>query len=145
MFYDEAAQLKQAWDRRLGRDVPRYLVERVLLDSSGYLEHADFVGDDPLRVGEIRMARSRLVSAGHAIPSVETISRYHWVDEILDGTVVQCGEDRLTATDRIDQVVTHRVAGVIIFFVLMIVVFQAIFSWAAPLQDAIERLVSVAW
>ena len=43
-FCDEVARLKSTWDQRSGNGAPRYLVERLLLDSSGYLAHADFIG-----------------------------------------------------------------------------------------------------
>jgi ferrous iron transport protein B len=45
-------------------------------------------------------------------------------------------------TDRLDRALTHPVFGVLIFFVLMVIVFQAIFSGAVPLQNLLERFVS---
>ncbi len=134
----EVAQLKEAWDRRLDREVPRYLAERLLLDTGGYLEHADFGGNDPQLMAEVQAARQRLIVQGHPIPAIETMSRYQWVDQILLGVLQQPDELPTTATDVIDRVVTHRVGGGIVFVALMVVVFQAIFSWAAPLQAAIE-------
>ena len=53
---------------------------------------------------EVRESRERLVSAGYPIPAVETMSRYQWVDEVLNGVVVQPAEEQVTITDRIDQV-----------------------------------------
>jgi len=43
-------------------------------------------------------------------------------------------------TDRIDRVVTHQVFGPLIFFLLMLIVFQAIYTWATIPMDAIEGL-----
>ncbi|MCC6596351.1 MAG: ferrous iron transporter B, partial [Rhodanobacteraceae bacterium] len=39
--------------------------------------------------------------------------------------------------DAIDAVVLHRAAGLVILAVVMFLIFQAVFSWAAPLQDAV--------
>ncbi len=139
-FCAEVVQLKQAWDERLGRDVPRYLVERILLDSSGYLEHAGLLDGDTQWGEEVRRSRERLASTGYPVPGVETTSRYRWVDEIIRGAVEQPVEEKDTISDRIDQVVTHHMWGVLIFVVCMIVVFQAIFFWAKPFQDLIEQL-----
>ncbi len=143
-FCQEVARLKQSRDRRAGLDMPRYLVERILLDTSGYLEGAGLAGDDSQWVEEVRQSRERLVATGHPIPAVETTSRYRWVDEVLHGVVVQPAEDQVTITDRIDQVVTHRVGGGLVFAALMVIVFQAIFFWARPFQELIEQWVSAA-
>ncbi len=136
---DETRQLQTLWEQRLGRAVPRYLAERLLLDTGGYLEHADFGGNDPQLRQAVDAARDRLARQGYAIPAIETMSRFRWVESILQGVVEQPAQQARTVTDRLDTVATHPVAGGVIFLALMIVVFQAIFSWAAPLQELIEQ------
>jgi ferrous iron transport protein B len=44
--------------------------------------------------------------------------------------------------DAIDRVVLHPVAGLAILALVMFCVFQAVFAWAAPLQDAVSAGVS---
>jgi ferrous iron transport protein B len=46
--------------------------------------------------------------------------------------------------DAIDSVVLHPVAGLSILAVVMFLIFQAVFSWAAPLQDAVSAGVAAA-
>ena len=43
-----------------------------------------------------------------------------------------------TASDRIDSLLLHPVAGLVLLAVVMFLVFQAVFAWATPLMDAIE-------
>ena len=43
-----------------------------------------------------------------------------------------------TLTGRIDAVLLHPVGGLLILLVLLFVMFQAVFAWAAPLMDGIE-------
>src|SRR5690606_37734127 len=43
-----------------------------------------------------------------------------------------------TVSDRIDAVVTHRVFGPVIFMGVLLLVFQAVFTWATPAMDLIE-------
>lgn len=43
-----------------------------------------------------------------------------------------------TFSERVDHFVLHPVWGIIILFVLLIFIFQTLFTWASPLQDMIE-------
>lgn len=139
VFQAEVAGLEQA----LGDDVdgkprPRYLVERLLLDTSGYLaERLLPAGDVSLR-DKLQAARDRLKKAGQPVPAVEAMARYGWVGKLLEGIVRREEVRRETTTDRVDRVITHRVWGTSIFAALMIVVFQAVFTWAGPVMDGID-------
>ena len=55
--------------------IPRYLVERLLLDVSGYLAKAGLPGIDGKLLNEIQAARTRLAAAGMQVPAVESIAR----------------------------------------------------------------------
>jgi ferrous iron transport protein B len=46
------------------------------------------------------------------------------------------GDD--TASDRIDRIVLHPIAGPMILLATLFLVFQAVFAWATPLMDGIE-------
>ncbi len=118
--------------------LPRYLVERLLLDTTGYLEDVVLEHADPGLHGAIAEARTRLAAAGSPVPAVEAMARYGWIGQVLDGIVVRPRERRITLSDRMDRVLTHRLWGTLIFVLLMVVVFQAVFSWAAPAQDLID-------
>ncbi len=86
-------------------------------------------------------ARVAMRGAGIAPEQVEAELRYGWIAGVLARVVTRThrgdGTTR-TASDRIDAVVLHRVWGWVIFLTLMAIVFQSIFTWAAPAQDAIE-------
>lgn len=47
-------------------------------------------------------------------------------------------------TERLDSLLTHRISGPIIFFLLMLLVFQAIFAWATYPMDLIEGMFALA-
>lgn len=60
-----------------------------------------------------------------------------WADSILSAAgYASPAPDR--KTERIDAVLLHPVWGTLVFFVTMFVFFQALFTWAAPVQDLIE-------
>jgi ferrous iron transport protein B len=55
------------------------------------------------------------------------------------------GENFLLERDnRLDSVLLHPVAGPVIFFLTMFVLFQSIFTWAVPLSDGIKAGFSLA-
>ena len=64
-----------------------------------------------------------------------------WADSIMAAADYEAPQqDRVTAA--IDRVLLHPVLGSLVFFAIMYVFFQAIFTWAAPLQDAVEGGIS---
>ncbi len=56
---------------------------------------------------------------------------------------VTAPEQTDTHGDKFDRIVLHPVFGLLILTAVMFFMFQAVFSWAAPLQDAVSA--SIAW
>lgn len=60
------------------------------------------------------------------------------IDEILDEvTITKIKPDSFS--ERIDRVVLHPFWGIFTLFVVLILIFQALFSWATPFMDLIEE------
>ncbi|MCA9170856.1 MAG: ferrous iron transporter B, partial [Planctomycetales bacterium] len=126
-----------------GSPLPRYLLERLVLDT-GYLETADLEGVTPPVREAVAAARSRFTTDGQSPAVMETIARYQWVAQITDGVLTQTTQTRVTASDRLDHVLTHRVWGPLIFATIMLVIFQAVFNGAVIFMDLIEAWVGSA-
>lgn len=47
-------------------------------------------------------------------------------------------------TEKLDGVFLHKVWGPLIFLAVVILVFQAIFTWAVPIMDGVEALIAVS-
>ena len=108
--------------------LPRYLVERLLLDTGGYLES---LSSGSGRLAEaLQASRGRLAEAGIPVPAIEAMARYGWVGRVLEGVVTRPEQPKVTVTDRVDRVLTHKVWGTLVFALMMLVVFQSIFIWA---------------
>ena len=60
-----------------------------------------------------------------------------WADSVLAAADYQAPQsDQITSA--IDKVLLRPIPGTIVFFTIMFLFFQAIFTWAAPFQDAVE-------
>ena len=68
----------------------------------------------------------------------ETIKRYQFINDTLKvGQII----DTSKASDiraRLDRVLTHKVFGYLIFFIILLVIFQSIFDWSSIPMDFID-------
>lgn len=112
-----------------------------LLSVTSSEAHLSHIGGLPALVEE---SRRILRIEGITPERVESEARYAWIRDVLTRTQVDRVRGAATASDRLDAVVLNRYAGPLTFLVLMALVFQAVFSWATPLQDGIEAAVLAA-
>ncbi len=68
---------------------------------------------------------------------VETMQRFDKFSPIVK-KVISNSSGKTALTDKVDNILTHRVFAPIIFFVIMLLIFQAIYAWAAYPMDWIE-------
>jgi ferrous iron transport protein B len=80
-------------------------------------------------------------AAGHAEHAANR--RYQWISQVVERTVTRRADRPRSLSDRVDTVALHRVWGPIVFLALMVVVFQAMFSWAQPLANGLQALVAL--
>lgn len=75
--------------------------------------------------------------AGRSPPAREAIARYRAIDRLIAGAISRSPSKPLPE-DRIDRVLTHRLWGSLVFTLVMLTLFSAIFWLAAPLMDLIS-------
>ena len=70
----------------------------------------------------------------------ETIKRYQFINDVLKkGQTI----DLATAKDlriKLDRIITHKVWGYAIFFVILLTIFQAIYDWSSVPMDFIDGI-----
>jgi ferrous iron transport protein B len=146
-FQDEVARLEELVnspnaDAKPQAATPRYLIERLLLDTSGYLEERSVIAGYESANGKLRehlsAARGRLAAVGLPVPAVEAMVRYDWAGRMLEGVVSRPSQYAETLSDKIDHVLTHRLWGTLAFVVVMFALFSSIFVLAEPLMGAID-------
>ncbi len=79
-------------------------------------------------------------AAGEDAASIFASGRYAHISEVLKKTLVKQPElaGKLTLSDKIDKVVTHRIWGIPLFLVAMYAVFQFTFAVGDPLIGWVE-------
>ncbi|GAB2921410.1 ferrous iron transport protein B [Micromonospora polyrhachis] len=70
-------------------------------------------------------------------PPTEPAERDAWVESVLTYADYRAPE-RHRITQRVDGVLLHPVWGTVVFFAVMVLFFQTLFTVAAPLQDGVE-------
>ena len=65
-------------------------------------------------------------------------ARYRWIETVVADIRTISREDTRKWTHRLDSILTQRVYGLVAFAVVMAVLFEALFTWSAPLITAIE-------
>lgn len=95
----------------------------------------------PPRLRTLTLAiRRRAAEAGRNVDLELISSSYRRVDAIVDAVVSRPNHSQ-RFTDRIDAFLTHGLYGGVFFAVVMMVVFQALFTWSEPAIALIEEAV----
>jgi len=87
----------------------------------------------------LHLTRSDLAAQGINSTTGEILHRYDWINKQCDGLIERDVPNR-GFTDKVDAVVTHPVLGPGLLLVILLVMFQSIFSWAEPFMDLIDHL-----
>src|SRR5574338_819408 len=71
-------------------------------------------------------------------------ARYRWIERVVAEAVESDDSEQPNLSERIDAVVTHRFLGPIILLLVMVLIFQTIFSWANLPMNLIDRVFTVS-
>jgi ferrous iron transport protein B len=71
----------------------------------------------------------------------ETIHRYSFIQQLLDEVTIKPSNESWRNYSRtLDRILVHKVWGYVIFFSILLLIFQSIFAWAKVLQDFIDSM-----
>jgi ferrous iron transport protein B len=74
----------------------------------------------------------------------EVEERYAWISGVVERCVARRSAAPRTISDRVDAWLLHRVWGLVAFLLVLLAVFQTMFTGAKPLADGIEALMGLA-
>lgn len=124
-------------EERFGTD--GFLLRRALIDENGPAETLLASRFDGGMRGALEGARARIRQHAPSAAALEAEMRHRWIREATAPYVQRTPVGR-RRTERIDDVLIHRVFGLPIFILVMGAVFISIFAWAAPFMDLITGL-----
>ena len=118
---------------------PEHTIElrRALLDAGGYAEQCLVARHGTETIDVLAQLREQ-IGAGRGLSALEARDRYSWIQQLLNNAITKSELERPNLSDRIDAVANHPIAGSLLFVFVMALVFQAVFSFSAPLVDAID-------
>jgi ferrous iron transport protein B len=87
---------------------------------------------------EIRSTFTKSHSELKRLQQQETIKRYQFINEVLKGGLKVDATMAKDVRAKIDRVLTHKVWGYVIFFAILFIIFQSIFSWSTIPMDFID-------
>jgi ferrous iron transport protein B len=66
------------------------------------------------------------------------VQRYAWISRVVSDAVEEKQTFETTVSEKIDRIFTHRVFGLAILTAILLLIFQAIFSWATLPMDLLD-------
>ena len=127
-----ASSIDQEYFDKLKRAFPNQLVYKLWLVIT---QDVNFLN---LNRNEIKSTFTKSHSDLKKLQQKETIKRYQFINDVL-----KVGQqiDTSKATDiraKLDRVLTHKIFGYLIFFVILFGIFQSIFEWSKIPMDFID-------
>ncbi len=116
---------------------PDFLLERTLLDTSGYLDQ-DLAHHQPDLYQALLRERASCTSTNLPLQHAEAIARYQWIGQQLDGVLTHLPESNSESESSIDRILTHKVWGLCVFALVMLSLFCSIVYLGEPLMSVIE-------
>lgn len=84
--------------------------------------------------------RSKFCLKSQQLQKEESILRHEQVDRDLQAFVVKSENKTMSFTEKLDNILVHPIWGYVIFFGLLFLIFQAIYTWSGPLMDGVDEL-----
>ena len=137
-LFPAAVEAEVSTLRQLVPSLNTFLARRAIFDVDGSAELAVEAMRPGVAAEQIIPARQRLAEQKLSVPGVEARTRYGWVRPIASSCASRPAAPVRTGSDKIDGVLTHKIWGTLIFLLMMLGVFQAIFVAAKPMMDLIS-------
>lgn len=121
---------------------PAWLATKLLEEDEAILEVMEARGETSL-LQATAAAQARIEEATE--DDAETLiadQRYSFIGDLVESVLERPSESILTTSDKIDEIVTHRIWGLPIFLLMMWLVFQFTANVSAPFLDWVDVFIN---
>ncbi|MEE8577202.1 MAG: ferrous iron transport protein B, partial [candidate division Zixibacteria bacterium] len=143
IFDDVTEELLDEFITRFGntyRSRAQYL--RVIFDEKGEAEKKIIADEDPEVISWIQHSRQRLRNKYGSLVIAETQALTRRAEALYQSAVRDNSTKDKTLSEKVDRYLLHPILGPFILITVMVLVFQSIFTWAAPFMDIIDGVFS---
>ena len=140
-FEKELAAFSQAVHQAAGEEstIPEFEIRQCFLGIGGYAEKRLLERFDESLSELLDKHRQNIINSGTNLPSLEAELRYEWIGNVLNGCCKrECNQKRRNS-DRIDDILTHRLLGGLIFILVMGTLFISVFHFSSPVMAGVDR------
>lgn len=142
----EIAKLIAAFDEiqfDTGRYPKRWLALKLLEADADILDHVSKVPNGEQVVTLARQGAEHVASMlGDDVDLLTADRRYGYINGVVRQSLHRPLLDRITLTDRIDDVVTHKWLGLPFFFAVMYIVFRLVIDVSSPFLDWMDAVIN---
>lgn len=94
---------------------------------------------EPLKDQLVEIRSKHNISA-QQLQKEESILRHEKISHDLELIIQKSENKKFSFTTKIDDLLLHPVLGYVIFFGILFLIFQAIYSWSGPLMDGVDSI-----
>ncbi|WP_397364316.1 ferrous iron transport protein B [Olleya sp. R77988] len=134
-----ASEIDKEYFNKLRKAFPNQLLYKLWLVIT---QDVNFGKTDRNQVEAIASFKTKSKSDLKRLQQKETIKRYQFINNTLKkGQTIDASQAKDLRT-KFDRVLTHKVWGYAIFFLILLTIFQAIYDWSTVPMDLIDGLFS---
>jgi len=142
----EIAKLISKFDEvqfNTGRYPKRWLALKLLEADADILEHVKNMPNGEEVIKHAQKGAEHVSSMlGDDFDLLTADRRYGYINGIVRQTLNRPLIDRITLTDRIDDIVTHKWLGLPVFFAVMYIVFRLVIDVSSPFLDWMDAVIN---
>lgn len=119
-----------------------WLATKLLENDQDVIKKVSALGEDDL-LDQARRSRERIENDTGEDPEILIADqRYQFVDQVIASAVERPKETIITRSEKVDEIVTHKIWGLPIFLLLMWFVFQFTSNVSAPFLDWVDVFIN---
>ncbi len=131
----KASEIDEEYFNRLRKAFPNQLLYKLWLVIT---QDVNFGKTDRQELDAIASFKTKSENDLKRLQQKETIKRYQFINNVLKkGQTIDASQAK-DLRSRLDRVLTHKVFGYVIFFLILLLIFQAIYDWSGVPMDLID-------